>query len=302
MDYSVLVSVQCYTYNQVHYIAQCLEGIINQITSFPYEIIVHDDASNDGTVSIIKEYANKFPSLIRPIFESVNLYQRHDGELRRVVDNMCRGKYIAICEGDDYWTDSLKLQRQVDFLESHEDYSMCFHSAYVLNENNAAQYIHCESIEEKEYFTKDIFPQWIIPTASVLFRHEVLNIRIKHPEKLCYNDIALFLSAAKIGRLWGMNKQMSVYRINSGGVTQTGAPPDYRAWIAHEKCLRMNFPNIERKMINRHISSYYYSLFKNDKSILKGCEDFFSALIYSPHFVLNKCRLAIIRLLKNSIS
>ena len=125
----LMVTIRCIAYNQERYIRDCLEGFVMQKTNFRFEAIVHDDASTDGTAAIIKEYAEKYPDIIKPILETENQYSKHDGSLQRIMAEGCKGKYVAFCEGDDYWTDPLKLQKQVDFLESHPDYSLCFHNA-----------------------------------------------------------------------------------------------------------------------------------------------------------------------------
>lgn len=283
----VAVSICCLVYNHEKYLRQCLDGFVMQKTDFRFEAVIHDDASTDNSADIIREYADKYPDIIRPIFESQNQYSKKDGSLRKIMNKACQGKYVAMCEGDDYWTDPYKLQKQFAFLEKHQDYFMCFHSASVLNEANAPVYICCNNIEEREYFTKDIFPKWIVPTASVVVKREVLERPILYGEMLLYEDIAIFLSAADCGRIWGMSEQMSVYRINSGGVTQKSAV-DYRKWLLHEKCLRMNFPKIDRKMINNHISSYYYSLAKNNKSFWGKLCDYLGSFFNSPLFFMAK--------------
>ena len=121
-----LVSIRCVTYNHEPYIAQALDGFLMQKTSFPFEVIVHDDASTDKTAEIIREYEIKFPKIIKPIYETENQYSKHDGSLSRIMDSACKGKYIALCEGDDYWIDENKLQLQVDFLEKNSEYGMCY--------------------------------------------------------------------------------------------------------------------------------------------------------------------------------
>ena len=120
----LMVSIRCITYNHEPYIRQCLEGIVIQQTNFRFEAIVHDDASTDGTASIIKEYAEKYPEIIKPIFETENKWSKRDGSLQRIMNEACQGKYMAICEGDDYWIDPCKLQRQIEFLETHPNFSM----------------------------------------------------------------------------------------------------------------------------------------------------------------------------------
>lgn len=111
----LMVSIRCAVYNHELYIRKCLEGFVMQKTNFRFEAIVHDDASTDGSAAIIKEFAEKYPDIIKPIFEKENQYSKHDGSLGRIMDENSHGKYIAFCEGDDYWTDPLKLQKQIDF-------------------------------------------------------------------------------------------------------------------------------------------------------------------------------------------
>ena len=120
----LMVTIRCITYNHEPYIRQCLEGFVMQKTNFRFEAIVHDDASTDGTAAIIREYAEKYPDIIKPIYETENQYSKRDGSLRRIMDAHTHGKYVAMCEGDDYWIDPLKLQKQVDFLEDNPEYGM----------------------------------------------------------------------------------------------------------------------------------------------------------------------------------
>src|SRR5574344_1986516 len=129
-----LVVIRCITYNHESYIRDCLNGFVMQKTTFPFVAVVHDDASTDKTADIIREYAEKYPDIIKPIYETENQYSKSDGSLERIMNAHTKGKYIALCEGDDYWIDPLKLQKQVDFLEANPEYSMCFHKAKVIDE------------------------------------------------------------------------------------------------------------------------------------------------------------------------
>lgn len=123
MNVNPLVSIKCLVYNHEPYLRQCLDGFVMQKTNFTFEAIVHDDASTDGSAAIIREYAEKYPNIIKPIYETENQYSKRDGSLSRIMNAAIHPdvKYIAICEGDDYWTDPYKLQKQFDFLESHKD-------------------------------------------------------------------------------------------------------------------------------------------------------------------------------------
>ena len=126
IDELPLVSIACITYNQEKYIHQCLDGFVMQKTNFKIEVVIHDDASTDNTPSIIREYCNNYPDLFVPILQTQNKYKEGKGILVPYVYPKCRGKYIALCEGDDYWTDPYKLQKQVDFLEANPEYGMCY--------------------------------------------------------------------------------------------------------------------------------------------------------------------------------
>lgn len=123
----IKVSVFCITYNHEKYIAQALEGFISQITDFRYEVIVHDDASTDNTQKIIQQYVDLHPDLFIPIYETDTQYSIEKERILRVMGTKARGKYIAFCEGDDYWVDPYKLQKQYDALEKYPECGMCFH-------------------------------------------------------------------------------------------------------------------------------------------------------------------------------
>ena len=152
-----LVTIRCITYNHEPYIRQCLDGFIMQKTNFRFEAIVHDDASTDGTADIIREYAEKYPEIIKPILQNENQYSKRDGSIRRILNENTHGKYVALCEGDDYWIDPLKLQKQVDFMEKHEDYSMCFHNAYEIFEHKNVEKKLFSKIEDIDYTVVDIY-------------------------------------------------------------------------------------------------------------------------------------------------
>ena len=148
-----LVSVLCFTYNQEAYVSECIDSIVKQQTSFPFEILIHDDASTDNTLSIIKDYYEKYPNLIRVFTEEVNQFRKVDyiKELKRIS----YGKYIAFCEGDDYWIDPFKLQRQVDLFRAFPDMTLCFTNRLVLNETTGK--IRKVKWKNKKYTIEDFW-------------------------------------------------------------------------------------------------------------------------------------------------
>lgn len=138
-DEPVIVSIRCITYNHAPYIRQCLEGFVMQRTNFRFQAVVHDDASTDGTTEIVREYAEKYPDIIVPVYEEENRWSKHDGSLLTVMYPLLVGKYLAHCEGDDFWTDPYKLQKQVDFLEAHPDYVLTYTDYSVVDRESKGQ-------------------------------------------------------------------------------------------------------------------------------------------------------------------
>ena len=124
----IKVSIVCITYNQSGYIRDALDSFLSQKTTFEYEILVHDDASDDGTAEIIKEYEEKYPDKITAVLQKENQYSKGVKVATTYLYPIVKGKYVAFCEGDDYWVDDLKLQKQFDYMEKHNECSMCMHN------------------------------------------------------------------------------------------------------------------------------------------------------------------------------
>ena len=169
-----LVSVLTLAYNQAPYIRECLDGILMQKTNFAFELLIHDDASTDGTADIIREYEAKYPDIVKPIYQTENQYSKGVKISSTYQFSRAKGKYIAMCEGDDYWTDPLKLQKQVDFMEANPEYSLCFHNAKVIYQDEDKESHIFANIEDREYSASEIYETWYIQTATTLFKKESL--------------------------------------------------------------------------------------------------------------------------------
>lgn len=282
------VAVWCITYNQKDFIKDALNGFVMQKTNFPFVVIVHDDKSTDGTSDIILEYAKKYPNIIIPVIESENQWSK--GGLKHIVNIMNShyriGKYIAFCEGDDYWTSPDKLQTQIDFLESHPEYSMCFHSAKKKYECNSIAWINCENIGDKDYDATDLFVNWTVPTASVVCRKEAMEFyaNIKGAERIQNYDIFIILSCAMTGKIRGISRQMSVYRIQGEGLTY-----NQKALIKckmnnpeHFMCLKENFPIVNSKPVDETISKTLFERAMIQVGINKCLKDLILSIQYSP--------------------
>jgi glycosyltransferase involved in cell wall biosynthesis len=212
-----IVSIICITYNQAKYISQTLESLVMQETNFPFEIIVHDDASTDGTQDIIKEFVQKYPKIFRPLLEKENQYSSSGVQFLMNMYEMAKGKYIAVCEGDDYWTDPKKLQIQVDFLDKNQDYSVVFHPVRIFFENGEAK----DNIfpDFKRGFTvKRLLQGNFIQTNSVMYRARPKGEYAKLATDVMPNDWYIHLFHAQFGKIGFIDKVMSTYRRHDGGV------------------------------------------------------------------------------------
>lgn len=217
-NYDVIVTVQCFTYNHELYIRQCLDGLLMQSTDFKYEIVVHDDASTDKTTDVIKEYAMKYPHIIIPIYEKENIFSKHDGSINKIVNNKSRGKYIAMCDGDDYWIDPRKLQKQVDFMESHQDYSLCGTNGLLLWDGYVKQPKYFSNLVQNcELGPEQIIGHWCFPTASLLFRRELLDLYPSWFSEIISYDMLTILISLYYGKIYAFKDITCVYRQIVGG-------------------------------------------------------------------------------------
>lgn len=209
-----LVSVRCITYNQQSFIAQTLDGFLSQETDFPFEVIVHDDASTDKTADVIREYEKKYPKIIKPIYETENQYSKNDDSLDKIVDSACKGKYIAFCEGDDYWIDPLKLQKQISFLEKNLDYGYSYTNFKGFNQQKQQFFeMNIEGLSGDNYAHEMLNPTSSIWTLTFCCRKELYLSRPKlnRKEYFC-GDRLIFLHLASISKGHYLPECTSVYR------------------------------------------------------------------------------------------
>lgn len=209
-----VVSIFCSTYNHESYIAEAIDSFLMQETDFPFEIIILDDCSTDKTISIIKNYCKIFPKIINPIFEPENTYSKGIKCVPKILKHATR-KYIAICEGDDYWTDHLKLQKQVDFLEKNEEYVITYAAVEAFDVDGVLDYIGGATRDLEKL---DLQRATSINTLTVCFRNVIQNTP---PCFHCtgHGDLFLWslLGAHGKGKFISEIKP-SAYRVHDGGV------------------------------------------------------------------------------------
>ena len=226
-----LVSVRVVTYNHEKYITQCLEGILMQKTDFPFEVIIGEDCSTDGTRQIVLSYEKRYPEKIKVLLPAQNL-----GSLRNSlqIQQTCQGKYQAMCEGDDYWIDPLKLQKQVNFMEAHPAVSLCYHNAFILDESLGVTRLFLETPVKEMLSFEDICPM-TTPTASALARSEILATLPEWRLNVWGGDVLFRLWCAQHGSVGYLSDIMSVYRLHAGSMTS-----NYRSALEKHRSEKLN--------------------------------------------------------------
>lgn len=225
------VTIYCVAYNHEKYIRDTIEGFLSQRTTFRYEVIVHDDASTDRTAEIIREYASRYPEIIKPILQEENQYSKFPGGMeieRRFMWPQTRGKYIAMCEGDDFWTDPNKLQLQYEAMELHPECSICTHYTKVLKQGKSTlgnslpngKYRVREGVLDPKVQMDISLNDWF-HWSSFFLRTSVfsdcMTNEIQFVQKMKTGDTALMLYFAKFGFMYFINREMSAYRHGTEG-------------------------------------------------------------------------------------
>ncbi len=283
-----LVSISCITFNHAPYIRQCLEGFLMQKTNFKIEVLIHDDASTDGTEEIIREYESQYPDIIKPLYEKENQWVK--GRRGSKVFNFPRakGKYMALCEGDDYWTDPLKLQKQVDFLEVNPGYAFCFHSAEVVTELDNIYQNFNVTLETRKYTGEEILRRWTVPTASVVYRnYDYRSIPTDH--RFLFGDIILFLWLAEKGKIYCINESMSVYRRHEGGVVLKEKIP-YQKTIAHYTAINEHFGKKYNKVLRQLKAGVLARTLFFEKNSIRESFNILAYIITRPKLIYSFCR------------
>jgi glycosyltransferase involved in cell wall biosynthesis len=268
-----LVAVFMVTYNHEKYIGQAIESVITQETTFPFKLFIGDDCSSDQTAIIALKYQEENKEFIEIIFNKQNIGALRNAKKILMACSDSGAKYIAMLEGDDYWTDPLKLQKQVDFLDANPDYSCCFHDTFLKKDEELTAW---RIYDKQEFSILDTFsPIALFHTSSILFKREAFYIP-KWYLKIVSGDMAIMSIVASNGKLKRIPEFMSVYRKNSGGLTETSKVIDnyHKNRIELMTFINKEFKYKYRKEINEVI--YYHkcqlkkkrTLFKRIKQII----------------------------------
>lgn len=222
-----LVSVHLLTYNHAKFIAQSIESVVNQQTNFPFEIVIGDDHSTDGTSQIVDQYAAQYPDLIKVVRGKTNGGPQPNSI--RILENS-QGKYMAALEGDDYWIDPLKIQKQADFMEQNPDFAICFTNTRVeFFENNEEPYLLNSNIEKDVFELKDLIAEtevWFMGTATLFYT--MTSIFPVQPwfHKTKSGDIPMIMLAARHGKIKYLPDVTAAYRRHAAGASNTDHKDD----------------------------------------------------------------------------
>jgi len=269
------VSIICITYNQGKYISQALESFLMQKTDFPFEILIHDDASTDNTADIIRKAveSNQNPhAIFKPLYETENQYSKGTYDFINTMLRQANGTYIAFCEGDDYWTDPNKLQKQVDYMRQHPSASLCFHRVQAIFEDSSKKAYTIPAEDETTGFTvEELIKRNFIQLNSVLYKARKYD---NMPNSIMPQDWYLHLYHARSGDIGFIDEIMAVYRINAGGVWHDSQDDIDKIWRRfgvrwlglYVEVLKLYSKNPEyRKLIEGSIITSFATLARIDK-------------------------------------
>lgn len=209
------ISVYCLVFNHEKYLYDALNGIVRQKTSFAYEVIVHDDASTDNSRKIIESFARNYPEIIKPVYQQENQHSKGVNIFMTYILPEIKGEYVAVCEGDDYWTSSYKLQKQADFLDQHPEYTACVHNTIVKDmRTNKEKEMYAHKKDEDILFADAVQSGGSsFHTSSLMYRVKYAKNRPEFFKKAKgFGDYPLAILLTLSGRVWFFNETMSVYR------------------------------------------------------------------------------------------
>ncbi len=252
------VTVVTTTYNHDNYIEKCINGIVSQKTNFKFELLISDDCSTDNTREIIKKYAKKYPDIVKPIFREKNL-----GAMDNFVItlNEVHSEYVALCDGDDEWTDEKKLQMQVDFLDKHKDYSIVFHTTLIKFEDKSRDDVRHPINLKSKLNINNLIKENMIPANSVMYRwiykkkDSLIN---EFPKNIVPGDYYLHLMHAKKGKIYYIDKVMSNYIRQPNGMWYLTSQPDkFNEFYSIYGEKYLNFYNVIEKKLNLKKNEVY---------------------------------------------
>lgn len=306
-----LVAIHCLVYNHESYLHDCLEGFVMQQTNFPFVAIIHDDASVDGSAAIIREYEEKYSHIFKPIYETENQYSKRDGSLERIMNEAIEttgAKYVAMCEGDDYWTNPLKLQKQVDILEADESLMLCCTNCSVVDNHSVEiQAVRGGVVKndiQGRYNLCDFFrDNHQYPTLSVVYRRtHIQEVAEKYARthNAFLGDWTLWICLLIFGDAYFLNEVTCAYRINPTSVTDSNintrrlglAKANFKIIPAIASILPNEYKDIKENLIKNTAWMWFKlaNAYRHQHQYIKMLGCMIICSVKDPKMLLNKIR------------
>ena len=287
-----ILTIFCLTYNHEKYIRKTLEGFVNQKTTFDYNIIIHDDASTDKTQEIINEFVKKYPRKFIIIFQKENQYSKGVDITNKFILPMINSKYIAICEGDDYWCDENKIQLQIEYMESNPNCSLCVHNTLFINENGTSLQKTFNDIgKSTKISVEELIMKNICQTSSYLYKSEFKYL----PENFQVpgvGDSPLRLWLALHGEVYYIDKVMSCYRIGGANSWSMSIKRDKDRQVKHNLHMINFYNNVNQytnykfcEVIQIKIAMYKYNNIQIKKQYWKIFLNKFYLILFIKQFI-----------------
>lgn len=294
LEGKIKVSIICITYNHAPYIRDALNSFLMQKTNFSFEILVHDDASTDGTAEIVREYEKKFPDIVKGIYQSENKYSQGVKIIKTYLFPIAKGEYIAFCEGDDYWTNENKLQLQVDFLDRHQDYSACVHRTVTYDQSSGKKYVY-RLEKDRDLSITDILISPVYHTSSLIFRNEFIEMPtcmdvIKGAGDF-QRSIHLFMS----GKIRLLSNVMSLYRKGVAGSWTLRLQDNKQRAILHQEQMVCMLRRA-KDYYHRYESIFDYAIYRAECTkylLMHDAYNLFHSEAYKRCPFSRKCKLRV---------
>lgn len=288
---SILVAIHCLVYNHEAYLRDCLDGFVMQKTNFRYVAIVHDDCSTDKSAAILKEYAEKYPDKIQPIIETENQYSKHDGSLLKVVINAINetnAKYIALCDGDDCWVDPLKLQKQVDYMETHPECGLCITDFCFQGGLNVADKSLPGFAEMKVYqpqtFEDHLMSAGYIAPMTWLYRKELYMRNTSDYLEVADPSYAMALDLFATSKVAYLPDMTAVYRCHEGSAANSTSVQGmwnykrgvFRTQLRYAEKYRVSKELMLNLRLQGYVTYYMLAYEAQDSQFLQEADTFFA--------------------------
>lgn len=299
-----MVSICCWAYNHELYIEQFIESVLMQKTDFPVEIIIHDDASRDRTTEILDKYQRQYPKLFRNIYQTQNQFSC-GGDINAILFGRARGEFIALCEGDDYWTDFTKLQKQAEFLIENRHLSGVFHTGFAVNDlGKRIPFLWDNWVYEKEYNQIECLKNLRsgYPTSSLMFRAVAYPSKTPQYFREAASDFCLDIMLTEYGSLGFQDFEGSAYRQHSGGSWSTLTEAQMQASMMFRLIalyrdveLRKKYPEL-KDIVHKHLDIAWWQAFRN------SLPSWFTATVSSSRLALRIGPLGMLQWLVRPLS